>query len=75
MTEQEVQDGLRTFLEEYSWSDADDRFGAEEIGDLLGFYPEGIRTYDDAGILTMNKGLVIEMPDGSEFQITIVKSR
>ena len=33
------------------------------------------RTYSDAGVLTYNKGLVITMPDGSEFQLTIVQSR
>ena len=32
-------------------------------------------TYSDAGVLTYNKGLVITMPDGSEFQLTIVQSR
>ena len=33
------------------------------------------RTYSEAGTLTYNKGLVVTMPDGCEFQITIVKSR
>ena len=33
------------------------------------------RTYSEAGVLTYNKGLVITMPDGSEFQLTIVQSR
>ena len=32
------------------------------------------RTYEDAGVMTYNKGLVVTLPDGSEFQITIVKS-
>jgi hypothetical protein len=38
---------------------------------------EGIRRvtcFEDAGILTMNKGLVIECNDGSEFQLTIIQS-
>jgi len=34
-----------------------------------------ISTYDDAGILTTNEGLVIRLDDGSEFQLTIVQSR
>ena len=34
-----------------------------------------VRTYEQAGVMTYNKGLVIELPDGSEFQLTIVRSR
>lgn len=32
-------------------------------------------TFADVGMLTMNAGLVIELDDGSEFQLTIVRSR
>lgn len=32
-------------------------------------------TFEDLGLLTRNHGLVIQMQDGSEFQLTIVKSR
>jgi len=42
------------------------------------FDPDGIRsvdTYRDAEILTMNDGLVVTMDDGTEFQVTIVRSR
>ncbi len=35
---------------------------------------KSIQNYSDAGILTLSKGLVIEMKDGSEFQLTIVQS-
>ena len=34
-----------------------------------------VRNYEDAGVLTYNKGLVLRMADGSEFQITIIQSR
>ena len=34
-----------------------------------------IQTFEEAGILTYNKGLVISMPDGTEYQLTIVQSR
>ena len=34
-----------------------------------------VQTFDNAGIMTYNKGLVITLPDGSEFQVTIVQSR
>jgi hypothetical protein len=34
-----------------------------------------VRTFEEAGVLTTNNGLVIRTSDGSEFQITIVQSR
>ena len=34
-----------------------------------------VHTYEEAGVLTYNKGLVITLPDGTEFQLTIVRSR
>ena len=34
-----------------------------------------VDTYDEAGVLTNNAGLVVELTDGSEFQITIVRSK
>ena len=33
------------------------------------------RSFDDAGLMTRNEGVVVELEDGSEFQITIVQSR
>ena len=32
-------------------------------------------SYADAGVLTQNAGFVLRLVDGSEFQITIVRSR
>ena len=32
-------------------------------------------TYEEAGILTRDRGLVIRLLDGSEYQLTIVQSR
>ena len=34
-----------------------------------------VRTFAEAGLMTYNKSLVIELPDGTEFQLTIVQSR
>jgi len=34
-----------------------------------------ITTFEDAGVMTRNKGVVLRMEDGSEFQVTIVRSR
>jgi len=36
---------------------------------------EGVASFEDAGVLTMNAGLVVTMDDGTEYQITIVRSR
>ena len=34
-----------------------------------------VQTYSKAGVMTHDKGLVITLPDGSEYQVTIVRSR
>jgi hypothetical protein len=34
-----------------------------------------VRTFDDAGIMTRNRGLVVRLQSGEEFQITIVQTR
>ena len=31
-------------------------------------------TFNDAGVMTMNAGLVVRMSNGDEFQVTIVQS-
>ncbi|MCY3024595.1 MAG: hypothetical protein NTW87_36940 [Planctomycetota bacterium] len=36
---------------------------------------EMVRTFDEAGLLTGNKGIVLTMKDGTEFQISVVQSR
>jgi hypothetical protein len=35
----------------------------------------GTGTFDSVGMMTRNEGLVVRMKDGSEFQVTVVKSR
>lgn len=34
-----------------------------------------VESFADAGIMTTNRGVVVRMRDGSEFQVTIVQSR
>lgn len=34
-----------------------------------------VRSYNETGLMTQNRGLVLRMSDGSEYQLTIVKSR
>src|SRR5262245_24801951 len=45
-------------------------------GAITEIEPEAdVRTFAEAGVLTRNRGLVLRMPNGAEFQITIVRSR
>ena len=53
-----------TMFEEFMQETLADR---DEIRSIL--------TFDEAGMLTNDKGLVVRASDGSEFQITIVQSR
>lgn len=34
-----------------------------------------VQTYIEAGLLTRDEGLVVKLPDGNEFQITVVQSK
>lgn len=49
----------------------------DEDGDLtpadLGV--ESVETLEDAGVFTKNRGLVVRLRNGREFQVTVVRSR
>ena len=62
-TEETLQDGLRELITEGYVS-------SEICWENL-----RVRTFEEEGVLTYNKGLVISLPDGTEFQLTIVQSR
>lgn len=47
----------------------------EVYDDIGGPRPVSSATFDEVGLLTGNKGLVITMDDDSEFQLTVVQSR
>lgn len=34
-----------------------------------------LESFADAGVMTTNEGLVLRMADGTEFQVTVVRSR
>lgn len=40
----------------------------------LGPVGGGVCTFEEAGVLTMNRGLVVSLPTHQEFQLTIVES-
>ena len=73
MNEHEIQDALKTLLEEITFMDDEDRSDAG-LGDGLAEI-ERVSTFDEAGVMTSDAGLVITTADGSEFQLTIVQSR
>lgn len=48
---------------------------ADELGIDLAAEPSDVRSFREAGVLTNDAGLVLYLDDGSEYQITIVRSR
>jgi hypothetical protein len=35
----------------------------------------GVRSFQEAGVLTTNQGFVIRLPNGMEFQVSVIRSR
>ena len=64
VTEDTLQDGLMELIAEASG----DSFG-------IGWENARVSTFEEAGVMTYNKGLVIRLPNGTEFQVAIVQSR
>jgi hypothetical protein len=63
-TEELLEDGLVALLRGY----ADD---AEELLEAVA----SVNTFRNEGVLTSNRGLVVTMEDGSEYQVSLVLSR
>ena len=74
MNDQTVQDLLHELLD-IAIESQNARDG--EMGEApdTAFQITRTKTFEDAMILTSDKGLVITAEDGSEYQITIVKSK
>ena len=69
--EKGMEDWLKEAIQEFVDDDDDVMYlGESEVP-----VASRVDTFDDAGILTMNKGLIVELENGEEFQITIVQSR
>lgn len=50
-------------------------YGALEVAYDEDQWPvDGVWSFEEAGLLTRNRGLVVRMADGDEFEITIVRS-
>lgn len=74
MNAPELQDLLRDLLEELIFARDDEDDPLAELAERT----EGIRqiaTYDDVGMMTTDKGFVVECDDGTEFQVSIVQSK
>ncbi len=69
MTEQDLQDLLHALLTGEPVA----------LDNLLALGDEnpivGVQTFEQVGIFTRDKGLVVTTGDGTEFQVTIVRSR
>lgn len=63
---------LASALGDLLYADADDLPG--DLPDLASALA-GVDTFAEVGMMTMNDGLVLHLADGSEFQLTIVRSR
>lgn len=66
----EVSDLAEGVTEVLACGDYDDEDGEGGDAPSLG----SVSTYQDAGVLTSDAGLVLRMSDGSEFQLTLVRS-
>jgi hypothetical protein len=67
MNAPEMETELRRVLEE--------AFDTEEMpwSDPNALALAGVCSFEEAGVMTHNSGLVVSVPDGSEFQLTIVQ--
>ena len=66
MTEEDLESLLYNVLDELVYAEEDAPFQEFDGGRIY--------TFSDKGVLTYNKGLVIQFSTGEEFQLTIVRS-
>jgi hypothetical protein len=64
ISERDFEGALLTILEDNAGDPEEDETAFERV-----------MTFEDQGILTHNRGLVVRLGNGDEFQLTIVKSR
>jgi hypothetical protein len=71
----EVRRQLHVLLSEMAEMDAEDLKMAGLYGLVDLFQDTRVETFEDAGLLTMNEGLVLSTPSGQEFEIVIKQRR
>ena len=69
ITEQEFTQVLADALDFFVRKEEDEPYYDEVLFDAA------IRTFSETGLLTTDKGLVIRLADGSEFQLTVIRSK
>lgn len=65
--DQTIQDALYDIFENMTFPDEDDHIVIQDL--------DQVGTFEEKGVLTNNKGIVLRLQDGREFQISIVQSR
>ncbi len=73
MTEATMEAALSVTLAHLLFAAQDEEF-PENLPELWTGL-DSVETFAQAGLLTSNRGIVLRMQDGSEFQLTIVKRR
>ena len=73
MNETELQDALMAMLQEIACMDTEDLDQFDMPCELAQI--ERVSTFDEAGVMTRDAGLVITTNDGCCFQLTIIQSR
>ncbi len=73
MRDTEIEDLLQRLIEAAANGDQDAlEEAASEVADRVG----SVRTFEDEGVLSANRGLVVKAAEGGrEFQLQIVRSR
>jgi hypothetical protein len=74
MSDQKLQDDLKEIVMELinAHGEQDD-----EVAELAALLPpiESVATFAEEGVLTTDKGLIIDFEDDTAFQLTIIRSR
>ena len=71
MDERGFEDLLHQIFDEFCDEHPSQQEGYSELEDQIA----RTATFEEAGVLTLNRGLVVGMRDGAEFQVSIVRSR
>ena len=70
MNERGFEELLHQILDEFA-----DEHPSQELGYADDEYQIArTETFEEAGVLTRNRGLIVGMRDGAEFQVTVVRS-
>ncbi|HPD28562.1 MAG TPA: hypothetical protein PLL20_01100 [Phycisphaerae bacterium] len=75
MTTKDMSDLLEGLFNEIAGCEDDDEMTPAELDPDGTLYECQASSFRDCGLLTSNDGVVLTLRDGTEFQITIVRSR